>query len=89
MNSLPAIALITTALILGSGGMRAQYHLRQIFVYTDSPVMAQPEVLIPRSNERFDPEGRLTDESTRDLLRKFGASFVTWVQRFKPMIPAA
>jgi chromate reductase len=74
---------LVSASIGMSGGMRAQYHLRQIFVYTDSPVMAQPEVLIPRSNERFDAEGRLTDESTRVLLTKFGASLVTWVQRFR------
>ncbi len=48
-----------------SGSMRAQYHLRQIFVYTDSPVLGQPEVIIPRSHERFDANGHLTDESTR------------------------
>jgi chromate reductase, NAD(P)H dehydrogenase (quinone) len=66
-----------------SGGMRAQYHLRQIFVYTDSPVMSQPEVLIPRSHERFDDELRLTDPSTRELLTRFGAALVTWVRRFQ------
>jgi chromate reductase len=79
---------LVSASIGMSGGMRAQYHLRQIFVYTDSPVMSQPEVLIPRSNERFDAEGRLTDESTRELLAKFGAAMVTWVKRFRPHPPA-
>ena len=29
-----------------SGGMRAQYHLRQILVFTDSPAMLQPEVML-------------------------------------------
>ncbi len=76
---------LVSASIGMSGGMRAQYHLRQIFVYTDSPVMAQPEVLIPRSNERFDAEGKLIDESTRLLLQKFGVAMVTWVQRFRPV----
>ncbi len=70
-----------------SGGMRAQYHLRQILVFTDSPTMHQPEVIIPRAQDRFDAEGRLTDESTRELLRKFGASLVAWVNRFAPDLP--
>lgn len=65
-----------------SGTMRAQYHLRQILVFTDSPVMAQPEVLIPRAAERFDG-GRLVDASTRELLGKFGAAFVAHVARYR------
>lgn len=64
-----------------SGSMRAQYHLRQILVYSDTPTLNQPEVLIPRAQERFDQDGRLTDESTRELLRKFGAAMVAHVVR--------
>ncbi len=66
-----------------SGGMRAQYHLRQILVFTDSPAMLQPEVIIPRAHERFDGQGRLLDESTRELLRRYGVALTTWVERFK------
>jgi NAD(P)H-dependent FMN reductase len=62
--------------------MRAQYHLRQILVFTNTPVMAQPEVILPRAQERFGPEGALTDPSTRDLLRRFGAELAIWVRRF-------
>lgn len=65
-----------------SGGMRAQYHLRQILVFTNTPVMAQPEVIIPRAQERFDNDRRLTDESTRTLLRRFGDELAAWVARF-------
>lgn len=65
-----------------SGTMRAQYHLRQMLVFTDSPALAQPEVLIPRAHERF-VEGVLTDDSTRDLLRSFGAALVEHVGRFR------
>lgn len=64
-----------------SGSMRAQYHLRQILVYSDSPTLNQPEVLIPRAQERFDGEGRMSDESTRELMRKFGAAMVSHAQR--------
>jgi chromate reductase len=66
-----------------SGGMRAQYHLRQILVFTNSPAMLQPEVIIPRAQERFDADGALTDASTRELLAKFAAALVTWIERFK------
>jgi chromate reductase len=67
-----------------SGSMRAQYHLRQILVYTDNPVMGQPEVLIANAAARFDAELRLIDDSTRELLRRFAAAFATHVRRFTP-----
>jgi chromate reductase len=67
-----------------SGSMRAQYHLRQILIYTDNPVLAQPEVLIPKSGERFDAELRLIDDSTRELLRKFAVALVAHVRRYAP-----
>jgi chromate reductase len=66
-----------------SGGMRAQYHLRQILVFTDSPAMLQPEVIIPRAQDRFDAEGNLTDASTRELLQRYGRALVAWVQKLK------
>ncbi len=39
-----------------SGTIRAQTHMRQMLVYSDSPCLLQPEVLIPRAHERFDPD---------------------------------
>jgi chromate reductase len=66
-----------------SGGMRAQLHLRQILVFTNSPAMLQPEVIIPRAQERFDATGTLTDASTRELLGRFGVALVEWVARFR------
>jgi len=64
-----------------SGGMRAQYHLRQILVFTNTPAMNQPEVIIPRAQDRF-VDGALTDTSTRELLRRFGVELSAWVRRF-------
>ena len=64
-----------------SGTIRAQTHLRQMLLYSDSPCLSQPEVLIPRAHERFDAEGRLTDPSTRTLLERFGAAMVAFVGR--------
>jgi len=66
-----------------SGTIRAQTHLRQVMVYSDSPCLHQPEVLIPRAKERFDADGRLTDPSTRVLLERFGAAMAMFVRRFR------
>lgn len=76
------------ALMGASGGMsgtiRAQLHLRQCFVFTQTLAMLQPEVLIPRAQERFDVDGRLTDDSTRELLRKQLRALVEWTHRMAP-----
>lgn len=70
-----------------SGTIRAQAHLRQMLLFSDSPCMSQPEVLIPRAHERFDTDGRLLDASTRALLERFGAAMVAFVRRCVPVPP--
>jgi chromate reductase len=49
----------------GLGSARAQYHLRQILVTLNMPVVNQPEVMIANATQWFDQDGRLTDESIR------------------------
>lgn len=66
-----------------SGTIRAQLHMRQILLFSDSLVLGQPEVLIPRAHERFDAHGRLIDESTRALLAKFSAALLAFVARLQ------
>jgi chromate reductase len=68
-----------------SGTIRAQTHMRQMLVYSDSPCLLQPEVLIPRAHERFDKEGQLTDETTKQLLERFAIAMVAFVRRMKPV----
>jgi chromate reductase len=74
------------AIIGASPGMvgtaRAQTQLRQAFAFTNSPAMLQPEVLVARAHEKFDAEGRLTDEVTRKFLATFLKQFADWVARF-------
>src|SRR6266478_2728560 len=67
-----------------SGTIRAQLHLRQMLVFSDSLCLNQPEVLIPRAHERFDKDGKLTDESTRQLLARFTTALVAFVERYSP-----
>lgn len=66
-----------------SGTIRAQFHMRQILLFSDSQVLAQPEVLIARAHERFSSAGELTDLPTRDHLVKFGTALVEFVERHR------
>ncbi len=65
------------------GTARAQTQLRQAFTFTNTIAMLQPEVLVARANEKFDADGRLTDEVTRKLLGTYLAAFRTWIERFR------
>jgi hypothetical protein len=49
----------------------------------NSYAMPQPELLVVRANEKFDTEGKLTDETTREHLRKFLEAFRAWTLQFK------
>ncbi len=60
------------------GTVRAQYHLRQICVYLNLFVLNQPEVMIGNAAERFDAQGNLTDETTRDYVRHQLQNLVEW-----------
>jgi chromate reductase, NAD(P)H dehydrogenase (quinone) len=64
-----------------TGTARAQSQLRQSFVFTDTPVLPQPEVLVGRAHEKFDSAGRLTDDTTRKFLILFLEGFANWVGR--------
>ena len=63
------------------GTARSQYHLRQVFVALDVKDMKQPELMIANAGQKFDTEGNLTDETTKQYLRRFLAAFVAHVKR--------
>jgi len=65
------------------GGARAQYHLRQSFVFLNMYPVNQPEVLIANAAQRFNERGELTDEAARDLIRKLLAELVAWTRKLK------
>ncbi|HXH63124.1 MAG TPA: NAD(P)H-dependent oxidoreductase [Gemmatimonadales bacterium] len=75
----PAAVMGASAGLLGT--VRAQYHLRQIFVFLDMPALNQPEVMIARAREKFDAEGALTDADTRTRIRDLVAALVGWTRR--------
>jgi len=81
LNRKPA-ALMGCSPGLG-GTIRAQHSLRQSFVFTETHVMSQPEIKIPSAAALFDASAKLTDENTRQYVKKFLEAFAKWIGRFK------
>lgn len=65
------------------GSARAQYHLRQVFVFLNAYALNQPEVLIANAAQKFDGAGNLTDEKTKEMIKRLLDALVSWAQRFK------
>jgi chromate reductase len=63
------------------GTARAQYHLRQVFVFLNMHAVNRPEVMISNAAERFDEQGNLKDENTRKLIRNLLETLVEWTQQ--------
>jgi chromate reductase len=63
------------------GTARAQYHLRQMFVFLNIFPINQPEVMIGNASERFDAKGNLTDETTKNLIRQLLQNLADWTRR--------
>ena len=76
-------AAIMGASLGAIGTARAQYHLRQVFVFLNVFPVNQPEVMIGNAHERFDAEGNLTDEATREHIRRLLESLVEWTRRIR------
>src|SRR5262245_26266965 len=64
-----------------AGTARAQYHLRQTFVFLDMHPVNRPEVMISKAAQRFDEHGRLHDETSRKLVRELVEALVAWTRR--------
>ena len=62
------------------GTARAQYHLRQMFVFLNMHAVNQPEVMISNAAKRFDEQGNLTDETSRKLIQQLLQELVRWTK---------
>lgn len=69
-------AAIMGASIGNIGTARAQYDLRKVLVALDMPVVVQPEIMIGNAAQRFDQDGKLTDEPTRKYIGKLLSALV-------------
>ncbi len=63
------------------GTARAQYHLRQTFVFLNMYPVNQPEVMVSNAHKRFDQEGKLTDDTTKQLVQQLLSELVNWTKR--------
>jgi chromate reductase len=62
------------------GAARAQYHLRQMFVFLNMYAVNQPEVMLSNAHKHFDQDGKLTDETARKLIRQLLEELMNWTR---------
>ena len=72
-NGKPVAVMGASVGVIGTA--RAQYHLRQVFVFLDMEAVNQPEVMI-NASKGFDEKGNLTDQAAKDLIEKLLANLV-------------
>jgi chromate reductase len=66
-----------------AGTARAQYHLRQCFVFLSCFALNQPEVMVPFAQDKIDKDGNVTDEKTREKIMELLENLVAWTRRLK------
>jgi chromate reductase len=76
------------AAIMGASGglggtIRAQHHLRQTFVSVNVLAINRPEVVVREAAKKFDADGNLTDEDTRQHVARLVEALVAWTKRLK------
>jgi chromate reductase len=81
-------AIMSAAMSMG-GGVRAQYQLRQSFVFLNMEAVVQPEVAIGNATERFDEQGNLKDETSKKLIAQLLQNLMQKVRIHKPAMKAA
>ena len=74
---------IMSASIGRFGGARAQYHLRQSFIYLNMHPVNRPEVMLSDATHNVDANGKVTNEQTRQLIRQLLEALVAWTIRLR------
>lgn len=79
----------TVAIMGASSGMlgsaRAQYHLRQCFVFLDVHTLNRPEVMVAHAADKIDAKGRLTDQKTREKIAELIEALVELTLKLKSL----
>ncbi len=65
------------------GTSRAQYHLRQMFVFLNMYPLNQPEVMIANADEKFDEQGNVKDPKTSKKITELLVALADWTRRLK------
>jgi chromate reductase len=65
------------------GGARAQYHLRQAFIFLNMQPINRPEVMLSDAQHNVDAEGKVTNDQTRQLIRQLLEALAAWTIKLK------
>ncbi|MBW3537914.1 NAD(P)H-dependent oxidoreductase [Candidatus Parcubacteria bacterium] len=65
------------------GTARAQYHLRQMFVFLNVHALNRPEVMISDAAAKFDAQGNLIDADTRKRIVRLLEALSEWTVRLR------
>lgn len=65
------------------GSSRAQYHLRQCFVFVNMHPVNLPEVMIPNAQNLFDAGGNLKDDHTQKRIAALLEALVKWTRHLE------
>ena len=65
------------------GGARAQYHLRQMFVFLNMYAINGPEVIVTFAQDKFDETGKLLDDDTKKFLKELLQNLANWARRLR------
>ena len=57
----------------------AQQDLKKVMLYLDAKVVGQPELYIGTAQEKFNEAGELTDENTKEHIKKGLTVLVSWM----------
>ena len=77
LHEKPVVLIGTSPGRLGTA--RSQLALRNVFIFTQSPVLPGPELLMPFAHQCFDDEGHLTDAMAKERLEGLFAKLPRYV----------
>lgn len=69
---------IASASIERAGTVRAQMHLRQVFLSMGSISIPEPEVYVTFAEDKFNNLGELTDQTGRDQIKRMVEKLADW-----------
>lgn len=67
----------------GMGSSRAQYHLRQVCVFTNMHPLNKPEVFARAMSDSFNDDGDLVDDKVRQLIGDQMQALVVWTRTLR------
>jgi chromate reductase len=74
---------IMSASIGRFGGVRAQYHLRQSFIFLNMYPVNRPEIMLSNAAQHVDTNGKVTNEQTLRLIKQLLESLVKWTLKLR------